>query len=61
LSAPPEWIQQFEESLQITHAKINNYTPHDWRMNNEGKDSGYTNVYNQGLLEGHDNDWDEAK
>jgi len=30
-------------------------------MYNEGKDSGYTDGYNQGLLEGHDNDWDEAK
>jgi hypothetical protein len=30
-------------------------------MYNEGKDSGYTDDYNQGLLEGHDNGWDEAK
>ena len=30
-------------------------------MNNEGKDSGYTDSYNQALLEGHDNGWDEAK
>jgi hypothetical protein len=29
-------------------------------MYNEGKDSGYTDGYNQGLLEGHDNGWDEA-
>jgi uncharacterized membrane protein YgaE (UPF0421/DUF939 family) len=30
-------------------------------MYNEGKDSGYTDSYNQGLLEEHDNGWDEAK
>jgi hypothetical protein len=30
-------------------------------MYNEGKDSSYTDGYNQGLLEGHDNGWDEAK
>jgi hypothetical protein len=59
--APPEWIQQFEESIQIVYAKIDKYTPRDWRMYNEGKDSGYTDGYNQGLLEGHDNGWDEAK
>jgi len=60
-SAPPEWIQQFEESIQVAYAKIDKYTPRDWRMYNEGKDSGYTDGYNQGLLEGHDNGWDEAK
>jgi len=60
-SIPPEWIQHFEESIQIAHANIDKYTPRDWRMYNEGKDSGYTNGYNQGLLEGHDNGWDEAK
>jgi hypothetical protein len=27
----------------------------------EGKDCGYTDGYNQGLLERHDNGWDEAK
>jgi len=59
--APPEWIQQFEESIQVAYAKIDKYTPRDWRMYNEGKDSGYTDGYNQGLLEGHDNGWDEAK
>jgi hypothetical protein len=57
----PEWIQQFEESIQVAYAKIDKYTPRDWRMYNEGKDSGYTDGYNQGLLEGHDNGWDEAK
>jgi len=41
--------------------KIDQYTPYDWRMYNEGKDSGYTDGYNQGLLERHDNGWDEAK
>jgi len=30
-------------------------------MYNEGKDCGYTDSYNQGLLEGHDNCWDAAK
>jgi hypothetical protein len=60
-SAPPEWIQQFEESIQVAYAKTDKYTPRDWRMYNEGKDSGYTNGYNQGLTEGHDDGWDEAK
>jgi len=60
-SAPPEWIQQFEESIQVTYAKINTYTPRDWRMYNEGKDSGYTDGYTQGLLEGNHNSSDEAK
>jgi hypothetical protein len=55
LSAPPEWIQQFEESIQIVYVKIDKYTPRDWRMYNEGKHSGYISGYNQGLLEGHDN------
>jgi hypothetical protein len=59
--APPEWIHQFEESIQVAYGKINKYTPHDWRMYNEGKDSGYTDGYNQGLSEGHDSGWDEAK
>jgi len=58
---PLEWIRQFEESIQVTYAKIDKYTPRDWRMYNEGKDSGYTDGYNQGLLEGHDNGWDAAK
>jgi hypothetical protein len=60
-SAPPEWIQHFEESIQVGYSKIDKYTPRDWWMYIEGKDSGYTDGYNQGLLEGHDNGWDEAK
>jgi hypothetical protein len=60
-SVPPEWIQQFEESIQVAYAKIDKYTPRDWKMYNEGKDSGYTDGYNQGLTEGHDDGWDEAK
>jgi len=60
-SAPPEWIQQFEESIQVAYATIDKYTPHDWRMFNQGKDRSYTDGYNKGLLEGHDNGWDEAK
>jgi flagellar biosynthesis/type III secretory pathway protein FliH len=51
----------FEESLQVAYAKMDKYTPRDWRMYNEGKDSSYTDGYNQGLLEGHDSGWDEAK
>jgi hypothetical protein len=58
---PPEWILQFEESILVAYAKIDKYTPRNWRMYNEGKDSGYTDAYNQGHLEGHDNHWDEAK
>jgi len=56
-----EWIQHFEDSIQVAYAKIDKYTPRDWRMSNEGEDCGYTNSYNQGLLEWHDNGWDEAK
>lgn len=51
----------FEDSIQIAYAKIDNYTPLDWTMYNERKDSGYTAGYNQGLLAGHDNGSDEAK
>jgi len=61
LSLHSEWMTYFEESIQIAHKKIDKYTPRDWRMYNEGKDSGYADGYNQGLLEGHDNGWDEAK
>jgi len=61
LSLRYEWMIHFEESIQIAYAKVDKYTPRDWRMYNEGKDSGYTDSYNQGLLEGHDNGWDEAK
>jgi hypothetical protein len=52
-SAPPKWIQQFEESIQVTYAKVDKYTPRDWGTYNEGKDSGYTDGYNQGLTEVH--------
>jgi hypothetical protein len=54
-------MAHFEESIQIAYGKIDKYTPRNWRMYNEGKDSSHTNGYNQGLLEGHDNGWDEAK
>jgi len=57
----PEWIQHFEKSIQIKYAKINKYTPRDWRVYNERKDSGYVDGYNQGHTEGHDDGWDEAK
>jgi hypothetical protein len=60
-SAPPEWIKQFEESIQVAYATADKYTPRDWRMYNEGKDSGCTDCYNQGRLERHNNGWDEAK
>jgi hypothetical protein len=56
-----EWMIHFEESIQVAYAKIDKYTPRDWRMYNEGKDSGYNDGYNQGLTEGHDDGWDEAK
>jgi hypothetical protein len=61
LSLPCEWIAHFEESIHVAYAKIDKYTPRDWRMYNDGKDSGYTDGYNPGLLEGHVNGWDEAK
>jgi hypothetical protein len=57
----PECIHQFEESIQVADAKMDKYTPRDWRVCNEGKDHGYTDSYNQVLLKGHDNRWDEAK
>jgi hypothetical protein len=56
-----DWIQPFEGSIQVEYGKIDKYTPRDWKMYNEGKVSGYTDGYNQGLLEGHDIAWDEAK
>jgi hypothetical protein len=55
-----EWINQFEESIQVAYAKIDKYKPRDWRMYNEGNDSCYTDGYKQWLLEGHDNGWDEG-
>jgi len=60
-SAPPEWIQQFVESIQHSYAKIIEYMPRDWNMWNEGNVIAYTDGYNQGLLESHDNGWDQAK
>src|SRR5882757_5628987 len=51
-SVPPEWIQQFEESIQVAYANIDKYTPRYWRMYSEGKNCGYTDGYNQGLTEG---------
>lgn len=60
-SALPELIQQFEDSMQVANSKIEKYSPRDWRMYNEAKDSSYTDGYNQGLLEGHDNGLDEVK
>jgi hypothetical protein len=54
-------LHQFEESIQVAYVKIDKYTPRDWRMYHAGKDSGYTDQYKQGLLEGHDNAWDESK
>jgi len=56
-----DWMEHFEESIQVAFAQIDNYTPRDWGIYNEGKESGYTYGYNQGLLEGHDDGWDEAK
>jgi len=55
-----DWMIHFEESIQLAYAKIDKYTPRNWRMYNEGKDSSYTDGYNQRLLEGHDNGWDKA-
>ena len=60
-SALPEWIQKFDDSIHTTYAKIDKYTPCDWRIYNKGKDSSYTDGYSNGLLERHDNDWDKAK
>jgi len=44
-----------EESIQLAYAIINKYSPCDCRMYNKAKDSGYTDGYIQGLLQGHDN------
>ena len=60
LSLQYKWMIHFEESIQVAYVKVDKYTLRDWRMYNEGKDSGYTDGYNQGLLEGNDNGWDEA-
>jgi flagellar biosynthesis/type III secretory pathway protein FliH len=51
----------FEQYIQTAYAKIDKYTPRDWRMYNEGKDSGYSDGYSQKLSKGHDDGWDEAK
>jgi hypothetical protein len=32
-------MAHFEKSIQVANAKIDKYTPRDWRMYNEGKDS----------------------
>ena len=61
LSLRNEWMIHFEESIQVAYAKIDTYTPRDWGMYNEGKDSGYNYRYTQELLEGHENGGDEAK
>jgi len=53
-------MTDFEESIQLGNVKIDKYTHCDWRIYSEGKDSGYTDGYNQGLLEAHDNGWGEA-
>jgi len=61
LSLRYEWMIHFVQSIQVAEVKIDKYTPRDWSMYNEGNDSGYTDRYNQVLLEGPENGWDEAK
>jgi len=61
VSLQQEWRIHFKELIQIMYATIDNYIPRDCSMSNEGKDSGYADGYNQGLLAGHNNGWDEAK
>jgi len=61
ISLQPEWVSHFEKSIEVANSKIDKYTPHNWRMYNEGKDSSYNDGYNQGLLDDHDKGWDEAK
>jgi len=46
ISLQPEWVYFVEESIQVAYSKIDKYTPCDWRMYNEGKDSGYNDGYN---------------
>jgi len=55
-SVPPEWIQQFEESIQVAYAKIDKYTPRDWRMYNEGK-GGFRNQPDDELRDAIECDW----
>jgi len=43
LSLRYKWMIHFEESIQIAYATMDKYTPRNWRMYNEGNDSGYTN------------------
>jgi len=61
ISLQPGWIEHFDEYIQITYGKIDKYTPRDWRKYTERTDVGYNDSNNQGLLEGHNNGWDEAK
>jgi hypothetical protein len=60
-SVHPEWIQQFQDSIPVAYIPIDKYTPRNWRIYNEGKVIGYTDGYNQILLEGHDHGWDKGK
>jgi len=50
LSLRPEWTEYFEWSIQVANTKIDNYTPRDWRMYNEGKDVGYIDGFIKGCL-----------
>ena len=61
ISLQPEWVYFVEESIQVAYSKIDKYTPRDWRMYNEGNDSGYNDGYNWQLTEGYDDRWDTAE
>jgi hypothetical protein len=48
-------MMHVEESFESAYAKVDKYTPWDWKMYNESKDSSYTDGYIQGLLEWYEN------
>jgi len=60
-SAPWELIQQCEQSIKSTYGNIDNYTPCDWGMYNDGNDSCYNGGHNQGLFKRSDYGWNDAK
>jgi hypothetical protein len=54
-------MESFEESFQFAYRKINQDTARYCRMYIKGTNTGFNGQYNQGLLKGHDNDYDEQK
>jgi len=40
LSLRYEWMTHLKESVQTAYEKVDKHTPRNWRIYNEGKDSG---------------------